>query len=249
MKKIILASVVVVAVAIGGFLYWFFQDDAPDAVSLEAGVEQVTDDTEAPDATTVTDTSTAPATDGVSGPWTVDAETGEFDYESATGSFVGFRVNEELAGIGSATAVGRTGEVAGSIELDGTALIAATFEVDMTTITTNESRRDDRVQGALDTANFPTATFTLTAPVDLGADAVAGEPVSVLAPGDLTVHGITQAVEFPIEAQLVGDTIVVVVGSLEIVFADYDVEVPSASVVLSAEDNGILEFQLLFTRA
>ena len=44
-----------------------------------------------------------------------------------------------------------------------------------------------------------------------------------------------------------GET-VVVVGSTEVVFADYDVEVPSAVIVVSAEDHGVVEFQLLFVR-
>ena len=52
---------------------------------------------------------------------------------------------------------------------------AATFEVDLTKITTNQSQRDSRVQSALETAEFPTATFTLGAPVPLGADAASGE--------------------------------------------------------------------------
>jgi hypothetical protein len=52
----------------------------------------------------------------------------------------------------------------------------------------------------------------------------------------------------PIEAQLVDDNIVVV-GSLDIVFADYGVSVPSAPIVVSAEDHGVVEFQLFFTQA
>jgi hypothetical protein len=51
----------------------------------------------------------------------------------------------------------------------------------------------------------------------------------------------------PIEAQLVEST-VVVVGSVDIVFADFDVAVPSAPAVVSAEDNGVLEVQLLLVK-
>jgi hypothetical protein len=40
-----------------------------------------------------------------------------------------------------------------------------------------------------------------------------------------------------------------VVGSTEIVFSDFDVEVPSAPVVVSADDRGVLELQLLFVRS
>ena len=41
---------------------------------------------------------------------------------------------------------------------------------------------------------------------------------------------------------------VVVVGSIEITFADYGVSVPSAPVVLSADEFGIIEVQLFLTR-
>ena len=116
----------------------------------------------------------------------------------------------------------------------------------MTAITTNESRRDDKVQSALDTAEFPTATFVLTEPIELGAAAADGEPVSTTATGELTIHGVTTTVTIPIEAQLVDDNIVVV-GSLDIVFADYGVSVPTAPIVVSAEDHGTIELQLFFT--
>ena len=43
--------------------------------------------------------------------------------------------------------------------------------------------------------------------------------------------------------------IIVVVGSTNIVFADFEVQVPTAPIVLSAEDNGIVEFQLFFRRS
>jgi hypothetical protein len=59
---------------------------------------------------------------------------------------------------------------------------------------------------------------------------------------------VTTPVTLPLEAQFVGDN-VVVVGSLDIVFADYGVSVPSAPVVLSAEDQGVLELQLYFSTA
>ena len=47
--------------------------------------------------------------------------------------------------------------------------------------------------------------------------------------------------------QLVGDRIVVV-GSSGVTFADYEVTAPTSRVVVSVEDHGIMEFQLIFTR-
>jgi polyisoprenoid-binding protein YceI len=236
--KIVLGVVAAVVVLAGVGIWWFFRDDAPAAVDLDTAVESVT----------TTETTDGAAADGIDGTWTVDAETGEFDFESATGTFAGFRIQEELASIGSTTAVGRTGDVTGSITIDGTSVTDATFDVDLTTITTNERRRDDRVQQALETGQFPTATFTLTAPIELGAAAADGEPVAATATGDLTIHGVTKPVELPIEAQLTNGT-VVVVGSLDIVFSDYGVAVPESQIVVSVEDHGVMELQLLLTRS
>ncbi len=239
---LIAAAVIVVLGGLG--IFWFLRDDSPDEVSLDAAREAVTETTAGSDTTGATATE-----DGdVSGTWSVDAETGEFDFDTATGTFAGVRIAEELASIGSTTAVGRTGDVAGTVEIDGTTVTAADIEVDMTTITTNDSRRDDKVQEALETGEFPTATFSLTEPVELGDGATTGDEVSVTATGDLTIHGVTQQVEMPLQAQLVDGTIVVV-GSLEVAFSDFGVEVPSAPIVLSVEDVGTMELQLLLTRS
>jgi polyisoprenoid-binding protein YceI len=229
-----LSALAVIVVAAGAFVWWFFRGDAPDAVSIGNAVAQVE--------------GTPAASTGVDGTWSVDTSVGEFSYEDSTGTFVGFRVDEELSGIGSTTAVGRTPDVTGTLALEGTTITAVTIEADMTAITTNESRRDDKVQSALATDEFPTATFVLTEPIALGAAATNGEPISVTATGDLTIHGGTTQVTIPLEAQLVDENIVVV-GSLDIVFADYGVSVPSAPIVVSAEDHGVVELQLFFAKA
>ncbi|MET0914333.1 MAG: YceI family protein [Acidimicrobiales bacterium] len=235
--KVLIAGAIVIVVLVGGGLWWYLKDDAPAAVSLDAAVDQVDDGA----ATPTTEVGSA-----IEGTWIIDAETGDFDFETATGTFAGFRVNEELAGIGAATAVGRTGDVTGAFTVEGTTVTEASFEVDLTTITTNESRRDNRVQDALETSRFPTATFTLTEPLELGDEAADGQSVSVTALGDLTIHGETQSVDFPLEAQLVDGT-VVLVGSLELTFSDYGVEAPTSPIALSVDDNGILELQFLLT--
>jgi polyisoprenoid-binding protein YceI len=243
--KVLIGVVGAIVLTAAAGIWWLLRDDAPAEVSLAAAVESVAGADSGGDATASGSTG---AVDGIEGSWVVDTETGEFDYESATGTFAGFRIEEELASIGSTTAVGRTGDVTGSITIDGTTLTAASFEVDMTTITTNESRRDDRVQEALETADNPTGSFTLTDPVELGDGAASGEPVAVTAIGDLTIHGVTRQVAIPLEAQLV-DATVVVTGSLDITFSDFDVDVPDSQVVVSVKDHGVMEVQLLLTRA
>lgn len=195
------------------------------------------------------------ASDGVAmtaaeldGTWAVDAETGEFTLEDATGSFAGFRVDEELARIGAFTAVGRTGDVNGTLVITDETVTSAEIDVDLTTLRTDDSRRDGAIQRALRTSQHPTATFTLTEALDIAGAVDAGAPITLSAPGNLTVNGITQPVAVAIEAQLVG-SVIAVVGSVQIIFADFDVTVPQVPIVLSAEDHGIMEFQLLFRKS
>ena len=266
----ILLLIVAAAVAVG---VWRVLGSAPEEVSLDEAVEvaqQAQADEPAPDA--VTASASVPASDeaqssdsesspdavaadapavtvaGVDGSWEVDAETGTFTLEDATGSFVGFRVNEELARIGEFTAVGRTGAVSGTMEIVDERVTATEIVVDLTTLKTDDSRRDQAVQRALRTPQNPTATFALTDELDIEGAAAGGVAVATSAPGDLTVNGITLPVVIDIEAQLVGD-LIAVVGSVEIVFADFGVSIPQVPIVLSAEDHGILEFQILFRRS
>lgn len=75
-----------------------------------------------------------------------------------------------------------------------------------------------------------------------------GETLEATATGELTLYGVTRAVMVPVQARLSGD-VVTVTGSIEILFADYDIERPTSFLVLSIEDHGILEFQLRFRRS
>ena len=162
---------------------------------------------------------------------------------------MGYRVRETLANIGATEAVGRTPDVTGSLTVDGTTITAADFTADLSTLQSDEERRDGQLrQQALETALFPTATFVLTQPIELAEAPADGSTFEVTAVGDLTLHGVTNSVEIPLQAQVSGD-VVTIVGSLPIVFADYGMDSPRSMIVLSVEDNGVMELQLQLTRA
>ena len=217
-------------------------DDGASAVDTDVSAD---DDLDSEPATA---DQTADSLGGLDGVWTVQVADDAGDLQGEpTVSFAGFRVDEVLNSIGDFTAVGRTADVAGSIELSNTALVAATVEVTMSTLRTDNSFRDGRIYGALNTSEYPQAIFTLVEPVALPAGMADGEPFSGSAEGDLTIKGVTNRVAFDLQAQLVGD-IIVAVGSSDVVFSDYGVTAPTAPVVVSVEDHGIMEFQLLFTR-
>ena len=150
-------------------------------------------------------------------------------------------------GIGATTAVGRTPLVTGTVELSDDALVAAEIVADLRGLRSDKSFRDGKVQATLNTDEHPRATFTLEGLVALGDIHGDDASVEVTAPGMLTVNGLTAEMEVEISAIRVGD-VVTVVGSFPIVFIDHGLEAPSASIVVSVEDHGTVEFQLFLTR-
>ena len=212
------------------------------ATTTTAGTTTVTPTTTVAPTTTAAPTTTSAPGDPT-GTWTVDTSIG--DYSNFTSTFVGFRVNEELGrGIGTTTAVGRTSQVVGEVELDGTVLVTAEIRADLRGLQTDRSFRDPKVQEALNTGTHPEAVFVLDGPIDLGD---VGTSAEVSAPGTLMVNGVSQAVTVDLSADMVGE-ILAVVGTLDIVFADFGIEVPSGTIVISVEDHGVVEIQVFLTR-
>lgn len=142
----------------------------------------------------------------------------------------------------------RTPDVAGTIALDDTTLQQADVAADLTALVSDESRRDGAVQRSLGTDANPTATFVLTEPVDLGTLPTADDPASVVATGDLTVNGVTNPVDVPLDV-VVTDDVAVVTGAFDVTLADFGVSAPSAPIVLSVADTGTVELQLFLTPA
>jgi polyisoprenoid-binding protein YceI len=238
-------AIAVVAVVV--FVGWFFllRDSGPDAATSSNAVASL-------DAATgslaPTDTIEAEPV-SVDGVWSVDTDIGSAEYPFDDRSFVGYRVTEELAGIGGNTVVGRTVGVTGRVEIAGAQILAVDIVADFTRLESDSSGRDSALRTqSLETATFPEATFELTEPVELGAVPSDGETITVDATGELTLRDVTNTVTVPLEATLVGDTIVIV-GRASVAFADFDITAPTAALVVSVEEVGELEFQLFLTRS
>lgn len=179
----------------------------------------------------------------IAGTWTV-----------VEGSEAGYRVREQLANLpAESDAVGRTSDVTGSIVLvaagDGAQLTEGSITVDTTTIASDEGRRDNRMRTeGLETDAFPSATFTITAPVEVPAAALAGTATDLTLVGDLTLHGVTKAVEIPAQAQLI-DGQIQVAGSLTFPLADFEITAPNVGgFIISIADEGALEFLVVFAK-
>jgi polyisoprenoid-binding protein YceI len=169
-------------------------------------------------------------------------------WKVGSGSQAGYRVHETLVGQ-STTAVGRTSKVTGTATISGTQLTSATFTVDMASVTSDKSQRDERFRtSVMDTAQYPNGTFTLTQPVSLGTIPVAGKKVTVHATGNLTLHGVTKSVSFDVTAVRTGNTIQVQ-GSIPVTFSDFNVTAPDLGGFVVVDSSGQVEFLLDLTHS
>jgi len=250
-RVLVIVAVLTLAVGIGGLVVYdqVLRGDSAPALALPTASTASTAPAASttPGASPAAGNSASPAASldgGVAGTWTV-----------TTGSEAGYRVREQLASLpAESDAVGRTGQITGSITLETngstTTLTTATITVDTTSITSDKSQRDNRLRTeGLQTDSFPTATFTLTQPVEVPAAALTGTPSDVTLTGDLTLHGVTKSVRIPAKAQLVNGT-VQVAGSLAFPLTDHSIVAPNiGGFIVSIADTGTLEFLVSYSRS
>lgn len=226
LKRGLLVVLALAVAAVGGTWVYLnlLRDEAPSRLSLS-------DDEDRPDRSP-----RVTRRDGIEGRWAPTAE-----------SQVGYRVKEVIFAQ-AAEGVGRTSEVDGHLLIEATTVSEASFVADLRTLKSDESQRDNQVQGRiLDTANHPTATFELTSPIDLGAAPDVGAVVTKKVNGDLTIRGTKRPVTFDLQAKYTGATIEIA-GAIPIVFSEWNIPNPS-NFVAATEDRGLLEFLLVLEPA
>jgi polyisoprenoid-binding protein YceI len=247
-SRLLYAGVVlVVGVLVGGYVAYdqVLSGDSVAPLALPStSPEAAATDAAASGAASASAEPTASFDGDVAGTWTVAGD-----------SQAGYRVRERLASLSAESdAVGRTSDVTGNItfESDGTTttLTAGTLTVDTTTLASDEDRRDNRLRTeGLQTDTFPTASFTITGPVEIPASAIEGAATDVTLVGDLQLHGVTRSVSIPAQARLLDGTIQVA-GSITFLLSDFEIQAPNVGgFILSIADEGALEFQVNFTRA
>lgn len=236
----VVAILAVLAVAGVAIVYFsFFSEDAPAPLAL---TDQPTPTTASGPATTTAATIAASSTQ-LAGTWRV-----------AGGSTAGYRVREKLAALpAKSDAVGRSPAVTGTVRVDGsgTALTAseARFEVDLTKLTSDETRRDNRIRtDGLQTNQFPTATFVSTKPIPLPAETASGQAVKASAEGDLTLHGVTKRVTIPLDVRVAGGK-GELVGSLQFPMSDFNITPPNIGGFVTVDPDATLEFKLVLEKA
>ncbi len=219
--RLIFLALAVIVLAGAGFAAWYvFADDAPSKPSLPtADGDAAASDRTSPDGTWVV----APGKD----------------------VYVGYRMKEQFAGeLVKKDAVGRTPAVTGSMTISGGSVTATKVTADVRQLDSGRAARDTYLHAnALETDRIHEATFELTTPVPLG-NIESGEQKEFVVSGNLTLHDVTRPVQLTVDARWNGGTIDVA-GTAPISLADYAISTPKTPVV-STEDNGSLELQLVF---
>jgi polyisoprenoid-binding protein YceI len=227
--RVAISIVVVVGLVYGGILMYTKVINPPEDKLNEDDLSAI-----------VSDSSTAPSSTptpdvGITGTWLATSE-----------STVGYRVKEVLGGVDT-EGVGRTNQVNGSLTIQDTTLLSTVFEIDVASIKSDSSKRDSQFSGnIMDTATYPTATFRLLTPIELGSIPADDQNITATAQGELTMHGVTQQVSFEVTAKI-ANGIIGVLGSIDITFADYGIANPSNAFVTTG-DTGLLEFVLAFQK-
>jgi polyisoprenoid-binding protein YceI len=136
-------------------------------------------------------------------------------------------------------AIGKTNTVEGEFQftLDGKPTGQVTkFTVDLRTLTSDESRRDNRIRRQwLESDKYPFAEFVSTEAQNLPASYTDGQEVAFKLVGNLTIREITRPVTFDVTGKLVGDT-VTGTATTQILMKDFGFDPPDIAGMLTVKD-------------
>ena len=134
-----------------------------------------------------------------------------------TSGIATYSVDETLNGL-STQGVGSTEMVSGTVAPGG----VFTFDIDLSTFTSDQSRRDAKVSDWF--AGAPIGTFSSDA-FDLPASAAVGEVVALAVPGTMMINAIEHSTEWDVEARLEANGDLSLQGETDIVLSDFDIPV------------------------
>lgn len=164
-----------------------------------------------------------------------------------------YSVHEELFDqeLPSRTTIGNTTEVEGAMVLQidprngGVAVGENQITVNLESLTSNESRRDNRIRSEwLESTTYPLATFVAKEIQGFPAGIQEGQAATFQLVGDLTIREITQQTTFTTTALFNGDTISGNAASL-IYMRDFGFEPPSVMGILAVTDGVTVTLQFV----
>ncbi len=139
---------------------------------------------------------------------------------------------------GATVVVGSTNDVAGSlsINLDDKSIGENQFTVNMTTLSTDQNRRDNWIRENGPSFNsFPEASFVATSVENAPESYVEGQEATFQLVGDLTVRNVTVPATFDVTATINGDTLTGV-AEASLRMSDFGIDPPNFAQTLTVAD-------------
>lgn len=233
--RLLSLTVLVALLAIGG--WWFFiREDNQVAKSAPAIPESVKQ-------------SASPAAGASPGAQdTPLSASGQTFTILADQSEAAYFAGEKLASLPlPSTAKGTTKEVSGSFVLGEGGLDLsqpATFTVGLTELKSDEARRDNRVQRALETSRYPAAKFTITKLTGYPGEFPAGQEVAMQMTGTLDLHGVQKEVTWDVKARKEGAGLAAL-ATLTLKYSDFNIARPNIAGFVTVDESLTLQVQIV----
>jgi polyisoprenoid-binding protein YceI len=164
-----------------------------------------------------------------------------------TGNEARFKVNEQLAGIElPGDAIGKTSRVSGALVVEANGQIVTTeskFEVELDSLATDQARRDNYIKrNTLRTAQFPKAVFVPTGVRGLPGRIPVAQDLTFELVGNLTIRDVTKPVTWQVKGKMLANGEITGTAATNFTFADFQMEKPRVTRVLSVADRIDLEY-------
>ncbi len=192
--------------------------------------------------------STSPTATAASGQ-TAQPAAGVFHFVvDPSGSKATYVVREKLAALPvDSNAVGATSTLSGDIYLTKDGLHTgqkSSFKVDLRTLRSDESRRDNFItSNTLQANRFPFAEFVVDSVTGWPADYVDGTEVTLKLTGSMTIKGITKPVSWDVKARRQGDTLTAIADT-SFKMTDFGITPPDVGIA-KAQDGVQLQIVLV----
>lgn len=161
-----------------------------------------------------------------------------------------FLIDEILLGRDN-TVIGINHGISGAFAVDfdqPESLVVGAIEVDAAGFVTDDDRRNGAIRRfILEASQEGNQTITFVVEEVEGAPETAqiGVTYPVTISGRLTVHGVTQAVEFSGEVRIISEDRIEGLLTTTVLHSEYDISIPSVSSVAEVSETVILEFDFV----
>lgn len=253
-----IAILAVLIIIVGGAGWWFFIREANseqkeargvDAKVLAAASAQAVATVTAPAASPAASASTAGVQPSASAAATAagSSNIGARNYRIVEGqSEAWYLAPEKLAALPtSSVAKGTTKGITGEFHFTADALDPSRptkFTVDLKALASDRAQRDRRVQDALETAKFPTASFTATKLTGLPREFSATDAPMQLT-GMLEIHGVQKEMTWDVKVKQ-DQGILSGLATIKFKYSDFGINKPDIAGFVSVEDEVTIQIQL-----